>query len=140
MASTRSGYDPCYYKHELDQSTKQMNYWMCPDRYVNCAHDSLQPTPKRSDYRSIVEIESALQGLDRSLINCDEYQFPMCGPNGCLLPNDKRIPPFNNPLLGSRGRPGDKAVVTTNLPIFTHPGYSLPSIEKCEFNDYGYYQ
>jgi len=136
---TRKMYDDCAYKQSAKQSTDPLELVIDITKYVNC-NNMCQPTrPIPRNSILLVDVESSLKGLDKTASDCDCDKHPFCGPKGCLLTNDSRIAPHITPYVCDRGRPGDNAVVTTNIRAPDHPGYHVPNINICEKQNNGYY-
>lgn len=136
---TRKMYDDCAYKQSSKQSTDPLELVIDITKYINCNNmcQPSKPIPRNSIL--LVDVESSLKGLDKTASNCDCDKHPFCGPKGCLLTNDPRIAPHITPYVCDRGRPGDKAVVTTNMRPPEHPGYFIPNVNICENQNNGYY-
>lgn len=136
---TRKMYDGCAIQQDYKQSTDQLDLIMDPTKYVHC-HNICRPVGQVvPNQAQLVDVESSLMGLDKLSSKCDASKHPFCGPNGCLLTNDKNVPPHITPYACDRGHAGDNAVVTTNMQMPKHPGFSNPPPLNCN-NANGYYQ
>lgn len=131
---TRRMYDGCATQQDVKQSTDPLELVLDVNKYVNC-NNLCQPTGQRiMNAASLVDVESSLWGLDKISSKCDGYKHPLCGPNGCLLTKDSRVPPHITPYACSRGHVGEKAVVTTNMQMPTNPGFKVPNTNICQSN------
>jgi len=87
----------------------------------------------------LVDVESSLWGIDKVSSKCDTDKHPFCGPQGCLLTKDPRIPPHITPYACERGLDGDNSVVTTNMRMPTDSGFVVPNTNVCDYQGNGYY-
>lgn len=114
---TRQMYDACAQEQYSKQSTDQLEFNLDINKYVNqnklCTPDT---NAVSQNTLALVDIESALKGIDKMASKCDADMYPLCGSNGCLLNNDKRIAPTINPRACERGGIGQQAVITNNIP------------------------
>lgn len=136
---TRKMYDGCAAEQTLKQSTDPLEIVLDVNKYVHC-HNICKPAAEYPPNSALlVDVESSLWGIDKLSSNCDTAKHPFCGPNGCLLTKDPRIAPHITPYACERGRTGDNAVVTNNMPIPTSTGYKLPNANICGNQTNGYY-
>lgn len=132
---TRRMYDNCAAEQTLLQSTGPLDLIMDVNKYVNCNNEcSRNSSQFHIDPSIMVDIESSLRGIDKLASDCDSSKHPFCSANGCLLTNDNRLPPYSPPYLCDRGKEGDNAVVTSNMKMPQHPGYTLPNPNICRQN------
>jgi len=99
----------------MKQSTKPIELTMDIDKYVHNRNICNPEQHNNTNYISLIDIESSLWGIDRISSDCDEYQYPYCEKNGCLVTGDNRIPPHTVVYACDRGYEGDNAVITTNM-------------------------
>lgn len=135
-AFTRKMYDDCARDQDTKQSTDPLALVLDLNKYVNC-NDTYDRSPKRHSHQvaDMVDIESSLRGMDKIHSKCDEHKHPYCGPHGCLLRKRSNTAHRTNPHIYSRGKPGQRSVITTNMRMPTHPGYYLPSEDICNCDE-----
>ncbi|BCS83080.1 hypothetical protein QLL95_gp1043 [Cotonvirus japonicus] len=136
---TRKMYDGCATQQVTKQSTDPLELILDVNKYVNCNNLCKLPRNPNPSSAQLVDVESSLRGIDKLASRCDSAKHPFCAPNGCLLTNDPRVPPHITPYACERGHAGDRAVITTNMRMPTHPGYNLPDPNICNNNSNGYY-
>ena len=127
---TRRTYDPCVEKHETRQSTRQLGYNMDINRFVH-ANNACEQTGGNYGHARLIELDSALAGLDRPYSNCDSDKYPFCGPKGCRI-NQARFQIHNSPYLNERGT-GGIVVAPTNPKANRSSG--IPAIRNIICND-----
>lgn len=161
---TRKMYDGCASQQDVKQSTDPLELILDVNKYVHC-NNICKPTNQRpsnqrpsnqhpSNQRPsnqhpsnqyspnsalLVDVESSLWGIDKSASRCDSAKHPFCGPQGCLLTKDPRIPPHITPYACERGNQGDNAIVTTNMKKHVDPGFRLPNPNICNNQGNGFY-
>ena len=135
---TRKMYDRCASSQDLAQSTGPLELILDANKYVNCGNICRPLEQFSGDSAALVDVESSLWGIDKLASRCDEAKHPFCGPNGCMLTDDPRIPRHTPPFLCERGRMGDNAVVTTNMEMPTDVGYKIADPNICDVRN-GYY-
>jgi len=133
---TRKMYDNCALQQDTKQSTDQLELLLDPTKYIHC-NNICQPKNTRytefpADGAALVDVESDLTGRTKLASRCDSEQYPFCGPSGCLLPNDSRVPVNVDPEVCSWAHNGERGVITTNMRMPNGPGYTLPSLSPCE--------
>lgn len=136
---SRLPYDECATQQYIKQSTSPINYALDPSKYINVGNICKANYHDTNGKISIVDVESGIRGLDKNASQCNSAKHPNCNASGCLLTNDKRLPPHVTPYACERGRQGDNAVITTNMKQQTNPGFHInidPSYYK---NQNGYY-
>lgn len=136
---TRSMYDSCALQQNVKQSTEPLDFILDSTKYINC-NNLCKPSsniPYNPAY--LVDVESSLWGLDKMSSKCDTAKHPFCGPNGCLLTNDPRVPAHITPYACERGYIGDKAVIITNMRKTTDPGFGPTPPLVCPGQLNGYY-
>lgn len=138
---TRSMYDSCAFQQDVHQSTQPLELMMDVNKYVNCSNICKPARQYPPAGISLVDVESSLWGLDKILSRCDQSKYPLCGPNGCLVNGDPRIPRHMTPFACSWGHDSDRnpGVITTNMRMPTNAGYQLPDTQICNrpaFNGY----
>lgn len=138
---TRKMYDTCALDQNVKQSTDPLELVLDVNKYVHC-NNICKPSETRYTPSgiSLVDVESSLWGIDKISSRCDSDKHPFCGPQGCLLTRDPRVPPHITPYACERGREGDNAVITTNIKRPNGPGYTLPDPRICNNQGNGYYQ
>lgn len=137
---TRTMYDSCALQQNVRQSTDPLEYMLDSTKYINCNNicKPVSKIPQNPAY--LVDVESSLWGLDKVTSRCDAMQHPFCGPHGCLLTKDPRVPAHITPYACERGYAGDRAVITTNMKRTTDPGFRvMPPQLACPGNLNGYY-
>ena len=122
---TRRMYDPCFTDQETKQSTKHLEFIIDVNKFVN-NKNACDQTNGNYDSSRLVELDSSLRGLDRVYNKCNSSMYPMCSPNGCMMANDSKIPPYNSPYLAERGYGNENEVVSNNIPRPTSNG--IPNI------------
>lgn len=132
---TRKMYDDCSSQQNLKQSTNPLELILDVNKYVHC-HNICKPKDYPPSAASLVDLESSLWGIDKISSDCDIAKHPFCGPYGCLLTRDPRIPEHITPYACERGHDGDNAVVTTNMKMPAHPGYQLPNPNVCKYQTF----
>ena len=136
---TRKIYDNCAYQQDTKQSTDPLELIMDVSKYVHCNNICKPSAQYPPNSALLVDVESSLWGIDKLSSKCDTAKHPFCGPNGCLLTKDPRVPPHITPYACERGQAGDKAVITTNMKMPQHPGYKVPNPNICNAQGNGYY-
>lgn len=136
---TRQLYDICAFNQDTKQITSPFDYVMESSKYINCNNLCQPNAPIPRNPVSIVDIESSLWGLDKVVSKCDKNKHPLCGPNGCLLTNDARIPQHITPYPCERGYDGENAVITTNINKIPYQKYKMYPQQVCNSNTNGYY-
>lgn len=128
---TRRKYDDCAFKQDIKQSTDSLELVMDITKYVNC-NNLCQPAKEyRPQSASLVDIESSMWGLDKVSSRCETAKHPFCGPSGCMLTNDARVPSYMPPFACERGPQGGPFVQTHNTQMPNGPGYNLPNPNIC---------
>lgn len=136
---TRQMYDDCAFNQEVRQSTDPLELILDVTKFVHCKN-ICQPTGKYPpNSAQLVDVESSLWGLDKLASKCDSAKHPFCGPSGCLLTNDPRVPPHITPYACERGHTGENAVILTNMKMPSGPGYKIPNPNVCNKQGNGYY-
>ncbi|AYV85291.1 MAG: hypothetical protein Satyrvirus9_17 [Satyrvirus sp.] len=132
-------YDNCAAQQDLKQSTDPLELVLDVSKYVH-TRNICQPNGKHLPNAALlVDVESSLWGIDKLSSKCDSAKHPFCGPSGCLLTNDPRVPPHITPYACERGRLGDNSVITTNMKMPTYPGFRIPDANICKNQKNGYY-
>jgi len=138
---TRRMYDGCAFEQNVKQSTDPLELVLDVTKYVHCNNICQPARQYPPNSMLLVDVESSLWGLDKLASSCDQAKYPYCGPNGCLLNDDPRIPPNLDPLacswkhIDDRGR----AVIATNMKMPTNPGYKIPNTNVCTAQGNGWY-
>jgi hypothetical protein len=129
---TRRMYDGCAFKQDTRQSTEPLDYQLDVTKYVNC-NNMCAPKVVNPGAVGLVDVESSLWGLDKLSSKCDSMQHPFCGPAGCLLTKDSRVPFNRNPLACERGLTCEpyNAVIKSNMCPSTSSGITIPSTRIC---------
>ncbi|AGC01891.1 hypothetical protein H012_gp572 [Acanthamoeba polyphaga moumouvirus] len=136
---TRKMYDGCAAQQDLKQSTNPLELILDVNKYVHCDNICKPAREYPPNGALLVDVESSLWGIDKLASRCDSAKHPFCGPNGCLLTNDARVAPHTTPYACERGHVGENAVITTNMRMPKHPGYTLPNPNICANQNNGYY-
>uniref|UniRef100_A0A6G6AB45 Uncharacterized protein n=1 Tax=Borely moumouvirus TaxID=2712067 RepID=A0A6G6AB45_9VIRU len=136
---TRKMYDGCAAQQDLKQSTNPLELILDVNKYVHCDNICKPAREYPPNGALLVDVESSLWGIDKLASRCDSAKHPFCSPNGCLLTNDSRVAPHTTPYACERGHVGENAVVTTNMRMPKHPGYTLPNPNICSTQNNGYY-
>lgn len=136
---TRKSYDKCAFAQETKQSTDPLELVMDITKYVNCNNLCKVPQHHGRASAQLIDVDSSMKGLDKMASKCDASKHPFCGPSGCLLTSDPRVPPHITPYACERGHQGDSAVITTNMRMPTNPGYRLPDPTVCNAQGNGFY-
>ena len=137
---TRGTYDLCSINQSTQQSIEPVDFVMDPTKYVNNGNLCNPSLNFMHHAQTLTDIESSLQGRDKSLSRCDSFKYPLCGNKGCLLTTDPRIPQHSTPYACERGKQGDtNTVVNTNRVMPTHPGYVMPNQNVCSANRSNYF-
>ncbi len=135
---TRKMYDGCALQQNTKQSTDPLELILDVNKYVHCNNICKPSGRTPQNAADLVDIESSLLGIDKTASYCDTSKHPFCGPNGCMLTNDPRIGPHMTPYACDRGHDGGNAVITTNMKMPKHPGFSIPR-NPCPNTQNGYY-
>ncbi len=135
---TRKMYDGCAAQQDIKQSTNPLELIMDVNKYVHCDNICKPAREYPPNGALLVDVESSLWGIDKLASRCDSAKHPFCGPNGCLLTNDPRVRQHITPYACERGKAGDNAVITTNMRMPQHPGYTVPNTNICNTHN-GYY-
>ena len=136
---TRKMYDGCAYQQDTKQSTDPLEMVLDVTKYVHCNNICRPSEEYPPNAALLVDVESSLWGIDKLASDCDSAKHPFCGPNGCLLTNDARVPPHITPYACERGKENDNAVITTNMTMPTDPGFRVPDTSVCQDHRNGYY-
>ena len=136
---TRKMYDGCATQQDTKQSTDPLELILDVNKYVHCNNICKPAGQYPPNAALLVDVESSLWGIDKLASRCDSAKHPFCGPNGCLLTRDPRVAPHITPYACERGHIGEPAVITTNMQMPKHPGYSLPNPNICDRQGNGYY-
>ncbi|AGF85398.1 hypothetical protein QJ854_gp384 [Moumouvirus goulette] len=136
---TRKMYDGCAAQQDLKQSTNPLELILDVNKYVHCDNICKPAREYPPNGALLVDVESSLWGIDKLASRCDSAKHPFCGPNGCLLTNDPRVAQHTTPYACERGHVGENAVITTNMRMPKHPGYTLPNTNICANQNNGYY-
>ena len=136
---TRRMYDGCAYQQDSKQSTDPLELILDVTKYVHCNNICKPANEYPPNAALLVDVESSLWGIDKLASDCDTTKHPFCGPNGCLLTKDPRVPPHITPYACERGGPNDRAVITTNMKMPQHPGFRVPDTNICHAQGNGYY-
>lgn len=135
---TRKLYDDCALNQNTRDSTAPLGYQMYAGKFTG--YNDICPSQLNSDNLALVDVESSMLGLDRIASNCNEAQYPLCNKTtGCLLTNDPRTQGNVNPLACSWGRPGERAVINTNMKMPTNTGISSIPTDPSTNKTNGYY-
>lgn len=135
----RKMYDNCATQQTTKQSTDPLELLLDVNKYVNCNNICKPLAQRYPSSAQLVDVESSLWGIDKLASRCDSSKHPFCAKNGCLLTNDPRIAPHITPYACEWGHTGDNSVVTTNMKMPSHPGYTLPNPNICKDQTNGYY-
>ena len=136
---TRKMYDGCAVQQDVKQSTDPLELILDVTKYVHCNNICKPAAQYPPNSALLVDVESSLWGIDKVASRCDTAKHPFCGPQGCLLTKDPRVPPHITPYACERGYVGDNAVVTTNMRKHQNPGYQVPNPNICNNQGNGYY-
>lgn len=123
-SSNRSKYDVCSYEKDLYESTSPLAYQLYFGKHENCSRCISDRLWTRYQ---VVDIESELRNQTRPLSNCDQFKYsPSCKRSGlCISTFDKSVPIV----------PGVSTcpIIYNNIPRQTHPGYTLPESNPCNY-------
>ena len=138
---TREIYDGCAFAQDVKQSTDPLSFQLDVTKYVNCNNICKPSRNYNPESAQFVDVESSLWGLDKLASRCDKAKHPFCGPLGCLLTKDPRVPPHIDPIGCYWNHDGDKspAVIRTNMVMPNSPGYTVPNPHICDAQGNGYY-
>ena len=136
---TRSMYDTCAQQQDTKQSTDQLERILDVSKYVHCNNICKPSGQYPPNAALLVDVESSLWGIDKLSSRCDGLKHPFCGPHGCLLTKDPRVAPHITPYACERGQADDNAVITTNMKMPSHPGFTVPNPNICQSQGNGYY-
>jgi hypothetical protein len=136
---TRKMYDECAIQQDVKQSTDPLELVLDVSKYVHCNNICRPAVTYPPNGALLVDVESSLWGIDKTSSKCDSAKHPFCGPQGCLLTKDPRVPPHITPFACERGHEGDNAVVTTNMSMPRTTGYAVPNPRICDNQGNGYY-
>lgn len=128
---TRKMYDGCATQQNVKQSTNPLELILDVTKYVHSNNICKPASQYPPNSAQLVDVESSLWGIDKIASNCDTSKHPFCGPEGCLLTNDPRVPPHITPYACERGQEGDNAVITTNMKKLVHPGFTSQNANIC---------
>jgi hypothetical protein len=128
---TRKLYDQCALAQDTRQSTDPLELQMDITKYINCSNLCRPAGSAHPQGAQLVDVESSMWGLDKQASRCDAFKHPFCGPHGCLLTDDPRVPPHITPYACDWGHEGEPAVITTNMKMPSGPQYRVPNPNIC---------
>ena len=122
--SNRQIYDNCNYEKRLYESTSPLAYNLYFGKHENC--NKCRDDKFWVRYQ-LVDIESELRNQTRPLSHCDQFKYsPSCKRSGlCLSTFD--------PSVVVTPAPETCPIIYNNIPRATHPGYTLPSMNPCNY-------
>lgn len=132
MSSNRLIYDDCACKQQTVDSTSLVNYYFYKGKFENCTDCNTKRLelnePTRKGTIPLVDIESELNGINRSTTKCDQFKFhPKCNrPGFCISGNDPKIFTNNPPDVCFYPK-----LAWNNIRKPTDPGYRLPNPNLC---------
>jgi len=123
--TNRINQDNCAYQKSLYESTSPLSYQLYMGKHESC---SACIQDKFYLKYNLVDVESEVKGINRPLSKCDQLKYnPGCKSSArCVSTFDKNVPRVRVPELCP--------IVYNNIPKMTHPGYTLPNPDFCQYN------